>query len=136
MKIKIFLFLIPILIFTSGCSISLDPYENAKYGQMAIDTWFNSETLGETRKKAENINEIVSTECTFVEKKSNKYVFKCEITYKEQGETVIPLSKNSTIDVYTVFIKENGNTYDSKVYNSKYTKEDGKVWEQDEYLDY
>ena len=28
---------------------------------MAIDAWFSEETLGETRKKAENINEFVKT---------------------------------------------------------------------------
>lgn len=135
MKIKIFLCLI-FSLFLTGCAFSLDPYEESKYGEMAIDAWFNDETLGETRKKAENINEIVSTECNFLEKKSNKYVFNCKITYKEQGETVIPLSKNSTINVYTVFIKEDKNTYDYKVYNSKYTKTSEKVWTQDEYLDY
>lgn len=121
------------MIFLTGCQLS--PYKNSKYGEMAVDSWFNSEVLGEVRKSAENINEIVSRECTFVTSKFNKYVFKCKITYKEKGETVIPLSKNSVTDVYVLFIKESGNKYSSKVYNSKYTKEE-KIWEKDEYLDY
>lgn len=121
------------MIFLTGCQLS--PYKNSKYGEMAVDSWFNSEVLGEVRKSAENINEIVSRECTFVTSKFNKYVFKCKITYKEKGETVIPLSKNSVTDVYALFIKESGNKYSSKVYNSKYTKEE-KIWEKDEYLDY
>lgn len=133
MKIKFFLLLITIILFLTGCS--LDPYKDPKYGQMAIDAWFTEETLGETRKKAENINEIVSTECEFWDSKRNKYVFKCKIVYKEQGETVIPLSKHSEITVYSVFIKDKGTTYDYKVYNSKYTKEDG-IWKEDEYLNY
>ena len=136
MKIKIFLFLIVIIFMISGCSIGINPYKNPKYGELAVTTWFNDKNLGQIRKQTENINEIVNTECTFVDKKSNKYVFKCEITYKEKGETVIPLSKNSTINVYAVFIKEKKNTYDSKVYNSKYTNQDKKVWENDKYLDY
>lgn len=131
MKIKFFL-LITIILLT-GCA--LDPYTDPKYGDLAINAWFNDETLGSTRKKAENINEIVNTECEYLESNKNKYVFKCKITYKEQGETVIPLSKHSEITVYSVFIKETGKKYDYKVYNSKYTKQDG-IWAEDEYLDY
>lgn len=133
MRIKFFLMFLITIIFVTGCAVS--PYKNDKYGEMAIDAWFNSKTLGEVRKSAENINEIVSRECSFVTSKFNKYVFKCKITYKEKGETVIPLSKNSVMEVYALFIKESGKKYDYKVYNSKYTKED-KIWEKDEYLDY
>lgn len=89
--------------------------------------------MGEVRRDAENINEIVSKECTFVESKDNKYVFDCKITYKEKGETVIPLSKNSVINVYAVFIKEDGDLYNYKVYNSQYRDE---AWKTDEYLEY
>ena len=131
MKIKYFLVLLITTFLLSGCSF--DPYQDSKYGELAIDAWFESEYLGETRKNIENIDEIISKECTFIEGKGNKYVFSCEIVYKEKGETVIPLSKNSTIDVYAVFIKEKGNTYDYKVYNSS-SKD--KVWEEDEYLNY
>lgn len=130
MKIKFFL-VIFIVLLTCGCS--LDPYIKPKYGEMAIDSWFNSEYLGETRKNIENISEIVSKECTFVESKANKYVFHCKITYKEKGETVIPLSKNSVMYVYAVFIKESSDKYDYKVYNSSYKDE---VWKDDVYLDY
>lgn len=130
MKIKFFL-IVFVLLFISGCSF--DVYSNTKYGEMAIDAWFNDETLGEVRRNAENINEIVSKECTFVESKDNKYVFDCKITYKEKGETVIPLSKNSVINVYAVFIKEDGDLYNYKVYNSQYRDE---VWKTDEYLEY
>lgn len=133
MRIKFFLILLIVTFFITGCK--LDPYRDSKYGEMAIDSWFNSEVLGDARKNAENINEIVSRECEFVTSKLNKYVFRCRITYKEKGETVIPLSKNSVIDVYSVFIKKDGKKFDYKVYNSKYTKEDS-IWEKDEYLDY
>lgn len=130
MKIKFFL-IVFVLLFISGCSF--DVYSNPKYGEMAIDAWFNDETLGEVRRDAENINEIVSKECTFVESKDNKYVFDCKITYKEKGETVIPLSKNSVINAYAVFIKEDGDLYNYKVYNSQYRDE---AWKTDEYLEY
>lgn len=131
MKIRLFLLTIVMTIILTGCYF--DPYQNSKYGEMSIDAWFNDKTLGEKRKEIENIDELVSKNCTFVESKGNKYVFSCEIVYKEKGETVIPLSKNSTIKVYTVFIKEKGKKYDYKVYNSSYKN---KVWEEDEYLDY
>lgn len=131
MKIKFFFISLITIILLTGCS--LDPYKDPKYGEMAIDAWFKDETLGETRKKIENIDEIVSKTCSFVESKRNKYVFSCELVYKEKGETVIPLSKNSKMTIYSVFIKERGKTYDTKVYNSK---SKGNPWEEDEYLNY
>ena len=131
MKIRLFLLICISIFITTGCF--LDPYMQPKYGEMAIDSWFTNKTLGEVRKKAENIDEIVSRKCTYLENKGNKYVFSCEIVYKEKGETVIPLSKNITIKVYSVFIKENGKKYDYKVYNSSYKN---KVWLEDEYLNY
>lgn len=131
MKIRLFLLTCISIFITTGCF--LDPYMKPKYGEMAIDSWFTNKTLGEVRKKAENIDEIVSRKCTYLENKGNKYVFSCEIVYKEKGETIIPLSKNSTIKVYSVFIKESGTKYDYKVYNSSYKN---KVWLEDEYLNY
>lgn len=125
-----FLLLCFIFIIT-GCS--LDPYTSSKYGEMSINAWFFNKTLGEKRRSVENIDEIVSKECVFLEKKDNKYVFNCKIVYKEKGETVIPLSKNSTLNVYVVFIKESGKKYDYKVYNSSSKKG---VWKTDEYLNY
>ena len=137
MKIKLFLLLIITLFFLSGCSISfLDPYMKPKYGELAVSAWFSDKDLGKLRKKAENIDEIVNTECEYLENKGNKYVFECKLTVKEQGETVIPLSKHIIKNVYAVFIKENGKKYSSKVYNSKYVKEDRKAWMEDKYLNY
>ena len=131
MKFKLMLILIITTILLTGCS--LDPYKQSKYGEMAIDAWFNNKTLGEKRKEIEKIDEIVSKDCSFLESKANKYVFSCKIVYKEKGETVIPLSKNSTKNIYVVFIKEKGNKYDYKVYNSSNPKG---VWKNDEYLKY
>ena len=131
MKLKKIVIAILLVLMLSGCG--LDPYKKPKYGKMAVDNWFSDSNLGEMRKKAEDIDEIVSKECTFLENKKNKYVFSCKIVYKEKGETVIPLSKNNTINIYVVFIKENGNKYSSKVYNS--SSEKG-VWKNDDYLKY
>ena len=131
MKFKLILLLIITIFVLSGCS--LDPYKQPKYGEMAIDAWFNNKILGEKRKEIEKIDEIVSKECKYIESKKNKYVFSCKLIYKEKGETVIPLSKNSEMNVYVVFIKKSGNKYDYKVYNSKSEKG---IWKNDEYLDY
>ena len=131
MKYRLILLLISLTLILSGCVV--DPYRKAKFGEMAIDAWFSDETLGNKRKEIENIDEIVSKECNFVESKKNKYVFSCKVVYKEKGETVIPLSKNSTMKVYVVFIKESADRYNYKVYNSS---SPDKVWKIDEYLDY
>ena len=137
MKIKFFLLIIITTFFLCGCTINyLDPYTKPKYGEMSIDSWFKDKKLGKLRKKAEDIDEIVSHKCTYLENRRNKYVFECTLTITEQGETVIPLSKHIKKKVYTVFIKEKGNKYSSKVYNSKYTKEKTKVWKEDKYLEY
>lgn len=131
MRMKQYIWILLIVFLLSGCALT--PYKKGKYGEMAIDAWFSNKTLGEVRKKAENLDEIVSKECTFLESKGNKYVFKCDVVYKEKGETVIPLSKNSKMKLYVVFIKEKGNKYDYKVYNSSSKKG---VWKLDEYLNY
>jgi hypothetical protein len=130
MKKIVFILSVLTIVLLSGCSI--DPYKKGKYGEMVIDYWYNDSILGETRKKAENMDEMLSRKCTFLESKDNKYVFSCEIVYKEKGETVIPLSKNTTIKVYAVFIKEN-HKYNYKVYNSKSEKN---VWKNDKELNY
>lgn len=131
MKTKIIVLMILIVILMSGCV--LDPYRKTKYADMAIDAWFSDKTLGDIRKKTEGIDEIVSKKCHFIESKNNKYVFSCKVVYKEKGETVIPLSKNSTIQIYVVFIKEKGNKFNYKVYHSSSEKN---VWKDDEYLNY
>lgn len=131
MKIR-YVLLMTILLFTlSGCMFS--PYANPKFGGMAIDAWFSDKELGTIRKNIEVIDEIVDKECSYIESKSNKYVFKCEVTYKEKGETVIPLSKHSKKNFYVVFIKKSGNKYDAKVYNSS---SPNNIWRDDEYLGY
>ena len=131
MKSKVFILFILTIVLLSGCAF--DPYKKPKYGEMVIDSWFSDKTLAEVRKKAENMDEIISRKCTYLENNNNKYIFSCEIVYKEKGETVIPLSKNTTIKVYAVFIKEKDNKYNYKVYNSKSSKD---VWKNDEYLNY
>lgn len=134
MKIKFFLIILLIVLSLSGCKyITLDPYIKEKYGIMAIDSWYKDKNLGKLRKKAEGIDEIISKKCKYLENKKNKYVFSCTLTITKQGETVIPLSKHIKRNVYVVFIKEKGNTYSSKVYNSKYKKT---PWLYDKYLDY
>ena len=137
MKIKFFLLFTLTIFLLSGCTMFyVDPYVEPKFGNMAVDAWFNEKDLGKLRKKADNIDEIVSRSCEFIESKKNKYVFKCKLTVKEKGETVIPLSKNTVKYVYAVFIKKMGSKYDYKVYNSKYTKGKNYVWQDDKYLDY
>lgn len=131
MKKSFIILMLLVAFLLSGCVF--DPYKKPKYGKMVIDSWFSDKVLGDSRKRAENIDEIVSNDCTYVEQKNNKYVFSCKIVYKEKGETVIPLSKNSTIDVYAVFIKENGDKFDYKVYNSSSKKD---VWKEDKELNY
>ena len=130
MKTK-YLLLILLVFLSTGCIIS--PYKNSKYGDLALESWFNDKTLGEKRKEIENINQIISSDCKYLEHKSNKYVFKCKLEYTAKGETVIPLSKHSKVDLYVVFIKKSGNKFDSKVYNS--SSKEG-IWEKDQYLDY
>lgn len=129
---KIIIFIVLIFSLT-GCTFS--PYENSIYGEKVIDSWFNYEkdNLGKTRMNIENIHEIESKECTFLEKNNNIYIFKCNIKYKEIGETVIPLSKSKTLSLYAVFILNNDGTYNYKVYNSSY--EEG-IWLEDKELNY
>lgn len=133
MRVRLFFLFFTIILFITGCS--LDPYCNGKYGVLSIDSWFSDKELGEVRMKNANISEIVSSSCEFYESKGNKYVFDCKVTYKEIGETVIPLSKNSSMNVIAVFIKESGDKYDCKVYSDIY-KLKSRAWENDEYLNY
>ena len=131
MKYQLIFLLLSLTFILSGCTF--DPYQKSKFGEIVVDAWFSDDNLGDKRKEIENIDEIVSRQCQFVESKKNKYVFSCKIIYKEKGETVIPLSKNSTIKVYAIFMKESGNKYAYKVYNSSSVN---KVWNVDTYLDY
>lgn len=129
---KIIILLIIIFSLT-GCT--LDPYENSIYGEKVIDSWFGYEKddLGETRLKMENIHQIESRSCKYLEKNKNIYIFTCDIKYKEIGETIIPLSKSKTLSLYAVFILNNDGTYNYKVYNSSYEKG---IWLNDEELNY
>lgn len=133
MKIKIIFIVIIVFVlsFVTGCSY--DPYESSIYGEKVIDSWFNNVELGKTRLEIENIYEIENKSCEFIEKNDNKYIFLCNIEYKEIGETVIPLSKSKNLKVYAVFILNNDSTYNYKVYNSKY--EYG-IWLEDKDLNY
>lgn len=129
---KIIILLIIIFSLT-GCT--LDPYENSIYGENVIDSWFGLETddLGKTRMEIENIHQIESRSCKYLEKNKNIYIFTCDIKYKEIGETIIPLSKSKTLSLYAVFILNNDGTYNYKVYNSSYEKG---IWLNDEELNY
>ncbi len=132
---KIMILLSFIILFT-GCTF--DPYENSSYGEKVIDSWFSyvtedGEEIGKTRMKIEDISEIEKKECNFKEKNNNKYIFNCNITYKEIGETIIPLQKSKTKKVYAVFILNNDGTYNYKVYNS--SSEEG-IWLEDKELNY
>lgn len=129
---KIIILLIIIFSLT-GCT--LDPYENSIYGENVIDSWFGLETddLGKTRMEIENIHQIESRSCKYLEKNKNIYIFTCDIKYKEIGETIIPLSKSKTLSLYAVFILNNDGTYNYKVYNSSYEKG---IWLNDEKLNY
>lgn len=135
MKIKLFFITIIVLLIT-GCT--MDYYENPSFGEQTIDAWFsyvnNKDDLGTTRKEKENIKEIKDRTCKFIEKdKYKRYIFKCKITYTPIGDTIIPLSKDKTLTVYTVFMPNNDNTFDYKVYNSKYKE---KIWEEDPDINY
>lgn len=135
MKKNIFLiFLIFLIFFFVGCV--LDPYKNEKYAKLVIDNWFNyqngDDDLGKTRRKIENISTIEDTNCEFVTKYKNSYIYKCIIEYKEIGETVIPFANAKKKNVYAVFTPLKGDKYTYKVYNSK-SKD--KVWENDEELE-
>ena len=117
---------------TTGCF--LDPYTNPKYGKQAIEAWFSykdgDNDLGKTRRSVENIGTINDQECKFIEKYKSNYIFKCTVTYKEQGETIIPFSKAKTLDLYTVFIP-NKTEFTYKVYNSSSVNG---IWKTDEDL--
>lgn len=131
MKIKIFS-LISLSLILTGCF--LNPYTNSKYGNQVIDAWFSykdgSNDLGKTRRTVEDIASIDDVKCKYIEKYKSNYIFKCNLTYKELGETVIPFSKAKTLDLYAVFTPNKDNfTY--KVYNS--TSEEG-IWLKDDEL--
>ncbi len=131
MKIKI-LFLICLSLTLTGCF--LDPYTNEKYGEQVINSWFTykdgSNDLGAVRKRVEDISSIDEIECKFVEKYNNNYIFKCTLTYKELGETVIPFSQAKKLALYAVFTPNKDN-YTYKVYNSS---SEENIWLSDDEL--
>ena len=134
MKIKIILLLI--IFVLTGCS--KDYYENPSFGVDAVNAWFsyknNEDDLGSTRKKLENIDTIENVECEFLEKDDYKrYIFGCEVSYIPTGNTIIPLSKDKKLNVYVVFMPNKDNTFDYKVYNSKYKKD---IWLNDPDINY
>ena len=134
MKIKIILLLI--IFVLTGCS--KDYYENPSFGVDAVNAWFsyknNEDDLGSTRKKLENIDTIENVECEFLEKDDYKrYIFGCEVSYIPIGNTIIPLSKDKKLNVYVVFMPNKDNTFDYKVYNSKYKKD---IWLNDPDINY
>lgn len=136
MKINKLIILLSVFFLLTGCTS--DYYENPQFGVQAVEAWFNykdeKKDLGETRRKLENISKIKDTKCEHLEKDEyNKYIFKCTITYIPLSETVIPLSKDKTLNVFVVFIPKKNNTFDYKVYNSKYKKG---IWETDPDLNY
>ena len=136
MKKNKLIIIISIFFLLTGCSS--DYYENPQFGEQVIESWFNykdkKNDLGAVRRKNENISTIKNTECKFIEKDGNeKYIFQCILTYIPISETVIPLSKDKTLKVYAVFMPKNDNTFDYKVYNSKYKKG---IWEKDPDIKY
>ena len=76
----------------------------------------------------EKIKEIETTSCNYFTKYKSNYIYKCKLTYKEIGETLIPLGEVKTKDIYAVLIPYKNNTFTYKVYNS--SSED-KIWEKD-----
>ena len=130
---KYLIFLLLISFMLTGCF--LDPYKNEKYGVQVIEAWFSykngEDDLGKTRKTIEDISSIDETKCDFIEKYKSNYVFKCQLTYKKTGETIIPFAKELTMDVYAVFTPEKNNEFTYKVYNSK---SEENVWKTDKTL--
>lgn len=130
MKNKKILVLVILFIsfFLTGC----DNYKDGNYGEQIVNSWFNYSygdiDLGKTRRNLEKIKEIETTSCNYFTKYKSNYIYKCKLTYKEIGETLIPLGKVKTKDIYAVLIPYKNNTFTYKVYNS--SSED-KIWEKD-----
>ena len=127
MKIKLIL-VISLLLILTGCFF--DAYKNEKYGELAIKSWFEDETLGKRRKEIEQIDEIKDISCKYRQKYNEYYVFKCNINYTLAGTTKIPLSSYKDMEVYALF-KPSGKKFKYRVYNSSYKDE---VWLNDEDL--
>lgn len=134
MRIKRILLFMVLIFCLNGCS--LDPYSNPKFGEQVIDSWFSyvdgENDLGSVRKSVEDIDTIEDKVCEFIEKYKDNYIFKCTLTYKEKGETVIPFSKSKTLDLYALFNPNSEDeTFTYKVYNSSSKKN---IWREDEEL--
>lgn len=135
MKLKNIILLFILTFCLTGCFS--DPYKNEKYGNEVIESWFsyvaaNGDNLGKVRKQVEEIQTIETTSCKFVEKYKKNYIYNCEISYKEIGVTIIPLSETKTKSLYAVFTPKNNGTFTYKVYNS--ASDDG-IWKTDKELD-
>lgn len=132
MKVKGILIIFSLCFLLTGCIVN--PYHNPKFGEDAIDAWFSysEDNLGETRKSLENIKEIISKSCVYLEDNGSIYIYKCEVVYQPIGETVIPLSRNKTISLYVAF-KPDGDSYTYRVYSS--SSKNG-VWKLDDDLNY
>lgn len=119
----------------TGCFF--DFHTDSKYAESAINAWFSykndMDDLGATRRRLENISEIKSTSCKYKEHSGNKYIYKCKIVYTPIGETVIPLSKAESKNVYVALTFGDGVKYKYRVYLS--SSED-KIWTKDENLRY
>ena len=120
MKNKKILVLVILFIsfFLTGC----DNYKDGNYGEQIVNSWFNYSygdiDLGKTRRNLEKIKEIETTSCNYFTKYKSNYIYKCKLTYKEIGETLIPLGEVKTKDIYAVLIPYKNNTFTYKVYNS------------------
>ena len=120
----------------TGCF--LDPYKNDENAVSAVDAWFNytngDDDLGATRRKAENINIIKNTTCKYVTNDDYlRYVYECKIFYTPIGETLIPLAKDETIDVYVVISYNDDRTFNYVVYHSG---SENDIWKNDDVLNY
>lgn len=125
---KIFIIsLLFLSLFLTGC----DHYKDGSYAEKIIISWFNYKTddvdLGKIRRKIESIAEIEDVSCDFVTKYKKNYIYKCNLTYKEIGETLIPLGEVKTKSVYAALIPYK-NKFTYKVYNST---SENKIWEKD-----
>lgn len=133
---KIIIILLTVIFFMTGCIF--DPYKKTDIPIVAIDEWFfykeNDIDLGKIRRKLENIDKIKNKECIYLENDDySHYVYKCNIEYNPQGETIIPLSETKKIMVYVVITYHNDNTYEYIIYNST---SENMVWKKDPTLNY
>ena len=133
---KLIIILLIVIFFVTGCVF--DPYKKTSTPSDTIDEWFffkdDDIDLGKIRRQLENIDKIKNKECIYIDNDDNSnYVYKCNIEYYPQGETVIPLSETKKIMVYVVITYHKDKTYNYIVYNSQSEDE---VWKKDPNLNY